>query len=257
VTLARGRKVLLGGETVKPRTGTVVLAHKVVVRSHVGQVTRNTRPRVLLIAMEDVRREALTEALRDAGCEVLACGYDAGAVAAVLSSFDADVILLVTGDNPGPGPDVRDEVCRVAGRRPLLVLSPVAPNRDGTGLPPPVAAGYILTSAGLAEVVRAVRVSACGSLGVGGLGRVAASHRGRDSPSFFPPLTQRQVAVLRMVSRGMSYRRIAGQLHVSPSVVRDEMMRMLKLAGARNQVELVAKAARAGLLRGGVFPGGG
>lgn len=255
MTLGRGRKVSVSGETVKPRVGTVVLAYKVVVRSYVAEVARNTRPRVLVIGMADVRREALTEALRDAGCEVLACDYDGGAVAAVLSSFNADVVLLVTGENPGPGPDVRDEVCRLAGRRPLLLLSPVAPNRDGMGLPPPVAAGYILTSAGLAEVVRAVRVSACGTLGVGGLGRVAGSERGRKSPSF-PPLTQRQVAMLRMVSRGMSYRRIAAQLHVSLSVVRDEMMRMLKLAGARNQVDLVAKAARAGLLRDGVFPEG-
>lgn len=204
--------------------------------------------KVLVIAPEDVRWGAFCSALRGAGMQVATCGLDPREARRVAVDFAPSVVLVVLPDSGHEGESLSREVSLAVGRRPTVVLSPVPPHRNGGAVPLPGVAGYILTSASLDEVIRAVTVSAFSSLGVGGLEKVADFPRPGRPRFTFPSLTERQTAILGMVSRGMSYRGIGRELKVSPSLVRDEIMKMLKLVGARNQAELIARAARAGVL---------
>jgi PAS domain S-box-containing protein len=75
----------------------------------------------------------------------------------------------------------------------------------------------------------------------GTLARVTAEKLGLDS---------KDVAIVDLLARGRSNREIGDTVHLSPSTVKDRVSKLMRILGARNRAEVVAQAARRGLVTG-------
>ncbi len=111
------------------------------------------------------------------------------------------------------------------------------------------AQGYLLKGAPREEIFRAVRVvHAGGSL----LEPVIASKllhqvmREQSSPE--PALTPRELAVLRLLARGLQNKEIANELTISERTVKFHVTAVLHKLGAGNRTEAVTLAAQRGLI---------
>lgn len=65
----------------------------------------------------------------------------------------------------------------------------------------------------------------------------------------FSSLTARQMAVLEMVSRGLTNRQIGCELHMSRYTVAQHLKEVFKRTGSINRTDLVDRAYRYGALR--------
>jgi LuxR family quorum-sensing system transcriptional regulator CciR len=63
-----------------------------------------------------------------------------------------------------------------------------------------------------------------------------------------PTLSERQLACLKLVAEGRSSPEIARELGISPRTVDDYLAEACVKLGARNRVQAVAEAVRAGLI---------
>ena len=61
-------------------------------------------------------------------------------------------------------------------------------------------------------------------------------------------ITQRELEVLDLLSRGLSSKEIAEKLFISPHTVEYHRRQMLKKTGSRNIAELIGNAYRLGIL---------
>jgi DNA-binding NarL/FixJ family response regulator len=117
------------------------------------------------------------------------------------------------------------------------------------------AQGYLLKGVPRSEIFEAVRVvHGGGSL----LQPIVASRLLRrfsqeertetEAQAAQEPLSERQIGVLRLMSRGLQNKEIAVELGITESTVKFHVSRLLKAFGAGNRTELVTKAARQGVL---------
>jgi LuxR family maltose regulon positive regulatory protein len=79
----------------------------------------------------------------------------------------------------------------------------------------------------------------------------AASHKRTGAPA---PLTERELAVLRLLPTGLSTREISHELHVSVNTVRSQVQAIYRKLQASTRTEAVARARELGLLPGVAGP---
>jgi DNA-binding NarL/FixJ family response regulator len=84
-----------------------------------------------------------------------------------------------------------------------------------------------------------------------------ARRRGDRPEGEADELTEREQEVLRAVSSGASNREVAAALHISENTVKFHMKNILDKLHLRNRAEVVAYAARKGLLPPATTPGAG
>ena len=121
------------------------------------------------------------------------------------------------------------------------------------------ASGFLLKDASAEELVRAIRVVAAGdALLAPAVTRRLLDRYARYLPSPSSPtedplrhLTARELAVLRLVSRGLSNEEIADRLHLARSSVKSHVSHLLGKLGRTDRVQLVVLAYETGLVRPG------
>jgi DNA-binding NarL/FixJ family response regulator len=121
------------------------------------------------------------------------------------------------------------------------------------------ASGFLLKDASAEELVHAIRVVAAGDALLAPavtrrlLDRYARYLPPPGSPSDDPlrHLTARELAVLRLVSRGLSNEEIADQLHLARSSIKSHVSHLLGKLGRTDRVQLVVLAYETGLVRPG------
>lgn len=99
------------------------------------------------------------------------------------------------------------------------------------------AAGYVLKTAPIAELLAAVRSAASGGMHFG------VRPGGGDAP-----LTAREQDVVRLVADGLSNDEIASRLSISPKTVESHLRRLFERHGLASRTELAARALRDGWL---------
>lgn len=127
------------------------------------------------------------------------------------------------------------------------------------------ASGFLLKDATAEEVVHAVRTVAAGDA----LLAPAVTRRLLDRYARYLPsprasaedsvrgLTPRELAVLRLVSRGLSNDEIAVRLHLARSSVKSHVSHLLRKLDRVDRVQLVVLAYESGLVRPGDRPDSG
>jgi DNA-binding NarL/FixJ family response regulator len=73
------------------------------------------------------------------------------------------------------------------------------------------------------------------------LARVAAQKLGLDT---------QDVEIIQLLGAGMSNREIGERVHLSPNTVKDRVSKLMRILGGRSRAEVVAQAARRGLIVG-------
>jgi DNA-binding NarL/FixJ family response regulator len=116
------------------------------------------------------------------------------------------------------------------------------------------ASGYLVKTAGGADVAEAVRRAAEGEILVPARQLAALLARRRtqaqrqaERSQKLERLTPREREILGLLAEGMDNREVAARLHVSYSTVRSHVRHVLGKLGARSKLEAVVRAAEWGL----------
>jgi DNA-binding NarL/FixJ family response regulator len=135
----------------------------------------------------------------------------------------------------------------------VLVLSASGEHQDVLDAIKAGAAGYLLKSAAREEFLEAVTRTGLGdavftpglaALVLGEYRRIAQAPAAAPD---VPQLTEREKEILRLVAKGMSYKRIAEHLVLSHRTVQNHVWNTLSKLQLHNRVELVRYAIEQGL----------
>jgi DNA-binding NarL/FixJ family response regulator len=123
------------------------------------------------------------------------------------------------------------------------------------------ASGFLLKDVPADDLIDAIRVVAAGEAIVAPritrrlLDRFASRLPAADAPTpaTLASLTEREVEVLKLVSRGLSNAEIAGELYVSETTVKTHVGHVLTKLGLRDRVQAAVFAYESGLVRPGAL----
>ncbi len=108
--------------------------------------------------------------------------------------------------------------------------------------------GYILKSADAEEVIQAIReVVKGGAVFPPRLTALLLEAMTRSTPDQVA-FTERELAVLRLIARGLGNKEIAAQLSLSENTVKTHVRNILSKLNARSRAEAAAYAVRAGIV---------
>ncbi|MCZ2811702.1 response regulator transcription factor [Modestobacter sp. VKM Ac-2979] len=169
---------------------------------------------------------------------------DGVAAVALVRALRPDVLLLDLRMPRGDGLDaivaLREDPVRV------LVLSTFATARDVRAALEAGATGYVLKDAPRDQLVAAVHAAADGEsvLSPAVATQVVTRMRGTSGTE----LTEREVAVLRLVAQGTPNRAIAASLFVSEATVKTHLVHVFTKLGVTDRAAAVATAYERGIL---------
>jgi DNA-binding NarL/FixJ family response regulator len=200
--------------------------------------------RVVLADDHPVVRDGLRGMLAAVpGVEVVGEAADGVEAVAVVRATRPDVLLL---DLRMPGGDGLDAIAALRGDPVrVLVLSTFATGRDVTAALEAGATGYVLKDTPAAQLVAALRAAAAGEsvLSPAVATQVVSRLRGEAGG-----LTDRELAVLRLVAQGTPNRAIAASLFVSEATVKTHLGHVFGKLGAADRAAAVATAYERGIL---------
>jgi DNA-binding NarL/FixJ family response regulator len=220
---------------------------------------RQRRPvKVMVVDDHPMWRDAVARDLGEAGFEVVATAGD-GEQAVRRARAAAPDVLVLDLNLPGlPGVEVCRQLVGTGSELRVLVLSASGEHADVLEAVKSGATGYLVKSASMEELQKAVWRTAAGDpvftpglagLVLGEYRRLAADPAppaGPDDPAV-PRLTERETEVLRLVAKGLSYRQIAERLVISHRTVQNHVQNTLGKLQLHNRVELVRYAIQQGL----------
>jgi DNA-binding NarL/FixJ family response regulator len=215
--------------------------------------------RVLLADDQELVRSGLTMLLSaEPDLEVVGAADDGATAVALARRLEPDVVLM---DLQMPGMDGIEATRRLVGHLPLtrvVVLTTFDRSRLVYDALRAGASGFLLKDTPTAQLVGGVRAAARGEelLAPSITRRLIEEFTRTDLPE--PPpgyarLTERELEVLTLVSRGLSNAEIAGELFVTVETVKTHVARVLAKLGVRDRVQAVVTAYESGIVR----PGGG
>lgn len=212
---------------------------------------------VMVVDDHPMWRDAVARDLADSGFTVVATAGDGPEAIRRARAARPQVIVLDLNLPGASGVQVCKQVMSDDPAVRVLVLSASGEHEDVLEAVKSGATGYLLKSAGRAELVDAVSRTAVGdpvfTPGLAGL--VLGEYRrlatvpppvATGEPAA-PRLTDRETEVLRLVAKGLSYKQIAQRLVISHRTVQNHVQNTLGKLQLHNRVELVRYAIEAGL----------
>jgi DNA-binding NarL/FixJ family response regulator len=198
-------------------------------------------------------REGVARDLAEAGYDVVATLGEGEQAARVCGAVRPDVVVL---DLHLPGLSGVELIQALLATHPpvrVLMLSASGEHQDVLDAVKAGASGYLLKSAGREEFLDAVRRTADGDAvftpGLAGL-VLGEYRRLASTPATSPDqprLTERELEVLRLVAKGLSYKQIAERLVLSHRTVQNHVQHTLDKLQLPNRVGLVRYAIEQGL----------
>lgn len=218
------------------------------VATHAETGRRTTR--VLLV--EDDRMFAeLLQATLEGHDDLAIAGWVTNGVdaLALIAAVAPDVVVL---DYRLPGDDGISVATKIRAAAPGAALVMLTGHGDDAVLRAAVGAGctgFVTKDEAVAHLVDAIYAVRDGAAAIGAdrVARLAMPPR-RDAQRGPTALTSRELEVLRMLSDGVSTRRIAERLFISVNTARNHVQRVIRKLDTHSRLEAVAAARRAGLL---------
>ena len=204
--------------------------------------------RVLVVDDHAVFAEALARAIAaEDDLEVVGVASDGDAAVRALKDRP-DVVLLDHNLPGGDGVSVARKIAQACPQASVVMLTAVATDRVVLAAVEAGCAGYITKDRPLDDVLAAVRAAAAGESSMSPAVLARLLPRLRPDLGGIPALTPREQEVLDQVATGRANKEIAEALGVSVNTVRNHVQNLLNKVGVHSKVELVSRAARAGLV---------
>lgn len=213
--------------------------------------------RVLVVDDQELVRAGFTLILQKAGMDVVGEASDGLEAVAVARETRPDVVLM---DVRMPRLDGIEATRRLLASVPsarVLALTTFDLDEYVYAAVQAGASGFLLKDVSPEDLAHAVGVVARGeamlapSLTRRLLDRFAATPLPGTPPSGLQSLTQREVAIARLVARGMSNADISKELFLSEATVKTYVSRLLTKLELRDRVQLAVHAYESGLVRVG------
>lgn len=205
---------------------------------------------VLLVDDHQMVAEGLSMALAGQGLAVLGRAATLDEGVRLAGELRPAVVLL---DFRLPDGDALDGIPRLNEVVPdafVVVLTAVADERTAADVLSSGAAGYLTKDLPIAELVAGVQAAARGEVAVPPalMARVLRRLRGPDLPSG-ASLSERELETLTLLADGSGVDGVAAALFISRNTARKHVQAVLTKLNAHSQLEAVAIARKAGLLR--------
>ncbi|MFD3502460.1 response regulator transcription factor [Streptomyces sp. NPDC058676] len=210
-------------------------------------------PRILIVDDHTVVRAGL-RALLEGEPDFHVVGETGDGIDAVrlVGEFRPDVVLMdLRLSDPGAPDDRVDGIeatrrilAAAAGAR-VVVLTSYGGQADVLRAVEAGARGYVLKAGPPEELFRAVRAAAAGGMA---LAPEAADRFVGHTAEQAQGLSEREIAVVRLLARGHSNRAIAGALFLAEATVKTHLVRIYRKLGTENRAATVGEAVRRGLI---------
>lgn len=225
-------------------------------------MSQETDPlRVLVVDDHPIWRDGVARGLADAGLAVVGTAGDGAQALRVAAATRPQVIVLDLHLPDLAGDQVIGQLLTADTAVRVLVLSASGERQDVLDAMTAGAAGYLVKSAQLPELVAAVRTVAKGEAvftpGLAGLvlgeyrrlaaGGAAPDQAGPAGLPAVPRLTGRETEILKLVATGLTYPQIAERLVLSPRTVQNHVQSTLVKLQLHNKAQLVRYALEQGL----------
>ena len=213
--------------------------------------------RVLVVDDRELFRIGLRGLLADEGFVV----RDADSTEEALRRLPSFLPQVVVVGVNRPGPSGVEATRRLLAEAPgtaVLLLSVVADDEEVVQAVRAGAAGHLLKSAELAQIVAGIRSVAAGQSALSPHAartlieqiRLDAERVAATAALEAPRLSERERQVLALLAAGCDNSQIAGTLFVSRSTVKNHVSRVLEKLEVDNRVQAATYAIRAGLVDG-------
>jgi DNA-binding NarL/FixJ family response regulator len=207
--------------------------------------------RVLVVDDHPMWRDGVARDLAEAGFAVIGTAAGGAQALRVARATRPQVVLLDLHLPDLSGAEVTRQLLASDSSIRVLVLSASGERQDVLDAVTAGAAGYLIKSVRLSELVAALHAAAGGEAvftpGLAGL-VLGEYRRLAGSPaSGAPELTARETEVLRLVAKGLTYREIAAQLVLSHRTVQNHVQNTLTKLQLHNKAQLVRYALEQGI----------
>lgn len=212
----------------------------------------NAPTTVMIVDDHPMWRDAVERDVSAAGLEVVACAQDGASAVRRAQAVQPDVMVLDLNLPDFSGDEVVIKLKEVSPRTAVLILSASAEPADVLKAVRAGATGYLVKSASADELLAGISATAAGepvfTPGLAGL--ILGDFRRAEKENAvdgLEQLTKREVEVLKLVAKGLSYKDIAERLVISHRTVQNHVQNTLTKLHLNNRVELARFAIAHGL----------
>lgn len=184
----------------------------------------------------------------DDGLEIVGEASDGEEAVALATAFRPDVVLM---DLRMPRLSGAEATARITAELPgvrVLVLTTYETDDDILGAIEAGASGYLLKAAPQEEIVAGIRSVAEGHTVLAPSIAATLVTRMRRTPPPRPPLSPRELEVLRLVSAGCSNPEIARELFIGEATVKTHLLHVFEKLEVSDRTRAVTLALELGLL---------
>jgi len=209
--------------------------------------------RVLIADDHPAFREGLAQLLnREEDIEVIAEAPDSQQAVALAEELQPDVALIDVAMPGINGIEAAKQIRNISPQTAIIMLTAYDYQSYILACLQIRAAGYLLKSSPVAEIVNAIR-SAYSGHGVFDLKVLSTAMKRwaeekRDRSFALEGLHEREVEIVKLVAKGMSNREVAQQLLISERTVQTHMHRILEKLGVSSRTEAVLYCLKEGWL---------
>ena len=177
------------------------------------------------------------------GIDVVAITHDAEMGVEYAAEHRPDVVLMDIRLPEGSGIEATRRIRATCPEVKVAILTASHEPSDVTDAMTAGAVGYLLKQSDAGQLVAGIKAVAAGQTVVEPTLSPNPSSDEGDTR-----LTEMEVRLLRLLSRGLELANVASQLNISQSTVKRQIVQIQKKLGVGNRIQAVVAAARRGLL---------